>query len=215
MGAYLFSRNALQPLLNNVHPDFGREIIPGAVSTHRVFSYLFKGYWQDVGSIRSFFEANLDLVSDLPRFNFFELAGTIFSQPLYLPGAKVNGARIDHTLLAGGCIVNQATISHSIVGPRYIVGAGTQLRRVISMGSDYYESAESVATHQKAGLPRVGIGRNARIEDTIIDRNARIGDNVVISPAGKPASVDHEHYFIRDGVVIVPRNGTIPHNSVI
>jgi glucose-1-phosphate adenylyltransferase len=214
-GIYVFSRHALEGLLDNAHPDFGKHILPSATNTHRVFSFLFTGYWLDIGAMRPFFEANLELVSELPRFNFFDLAAPIFSQPLYLPGAKVNNAQIDHALLAAGCIINQSQIIHSIVGLRSVIGAGSRLHRVISMGADYYESDASILAHEQQGLPRIGIGRNNRIENTIIDRNARIGDNVVISPAGKPANVDEQFYFVRDGIVIVPRNGIIPHGTVI
>jgi glucose-1-phosphate adenylyltransferase len=214
-GIYIFNREVLKKLLDNSHPDFGRDILPATVRSHRVFSYLFQGYWVDIGAMRPFFEANLELVAELPRFNFFDLSAPIFSQPLYLPGAKVNGAQIDHALLAAGCIINPSVISHSIVGLRSVIGAGSYVHRVISMGADFYESAESIAAHERLGIPRIGIGRDSRIENTIIDRNARIGDRVVITPAGKPTFVDHEHYFIRDGIVVVPRNGVVPHGTVI
>jgi glucose-1-phosphate adenylyltransferase len=214
-GIYIFNRDVLTGLLDNTHPDFGKDILPATVRSHRVFSYFFQGYWADIGAMRPFFEANLELVAELPRFNFFDLSAPIFSQPLYLPGAKVNGAQIDHALLAAGCIINQSVLSQSIVGLRSVIGAGSHLHRVISMGADFYESAESIAAHEKLGIPRIGIGRDCRIENTIIDRNARIGDHVIITPAGKPAFLDSEHYFIRDGIVVVPRNGIVPHGAVI
>jgi glucose-1-phosphate adenylyltransferase len=215
MGIYVFSREVLAPLLNNNLTDFGKHIIPAAIQTHKVNSYVFQGYWEDIGTIRSFFEANLDLVSELPRFNFFDMTAPIFSRPRYLPGSKINGAAIDHALVSDGCIINYANISHSIIGVRSIVGAGSRLMRVVSMGADYYETRESIAAHEKSGQPPMGIGRNTRIENAIIDKNARIGDNVVISPAGKPENMDHPLYFIRDGIVIVPKSGVIPHNTMI
>ena len=128
-------------LLDNPLSDFGKHIIPHAIKTHRVFSYVFQGYWEDIGTIRSFFEANLDLASELPRFNFFDMSAPIFSRPRFLPGSKINGAQIDHAVISDGCIINRASINHSIVGLRTIVGAGTELNRVIVLGSDYYESA--------------------------------------------------------------------------
>jgi glucose-1-phosphate adenylyltransferase len=215
MGIYVFSREVLAPLLNNNLTDFGKHIIPAAIQTHKVHSFVFQGYWEDIGTIRSFFEANLDLVSELPRFNFFDMTAPIFSRPRYLPGSKINGAAIDHALVSDGCIINYANISHSIIGVRSIVGAGSRLMRVVSMGADYYETRESISTHEKTGQPPIGIGRNTRIENAIIDKNARIGDNVVISPAGKPENMDHPLYFIRDGIVIVPKSGVIPHNTMI
>lgn len=215
MGIYVFNRDLIRELLDNPLPDFGKHIIPNAIKNHPVFSYVYQGYWEDVGTIRSFFEANLDLVTELPRFNFFDMSAPIFSRPRYLPGSKINGAQIDHALVTDGCIINGAKITHSIIGLRTVVGAGTELNRAIVLGSDYYESEESVAKHEGAGQPRVGLGANCRIENAIIDKNARIGNNVTISPAGKPENVDHELYFIRDGIVIIPKNGIIPHGTVI
>ncbi len=215
MGIYVFNRDLVRELLDNPLSDFGKHIIPNAIKTHPVFSYVFQGYWEDLGTIRSFFEANLDLVSELPRFNFFDMSAPIFSRPRYLPGSKINGAQIDHALVTDGCIINRAKISHSIVGLRTFVGSGTELNRVIVLGSDFYESAESVTKNESEGRPRVGIGTNCRIENAIIDKNARIGNDVTISPAGKPENVDHEFYFIRDGIVVIPKNAVIPHGTVI
>jgi glucose-1-phosphate adenylyltransferase len=215
MGIYVFSRAVLQALLQKGQPDFGRDIMPDAVQSCRLYSHLHRSYWADIGTIRPFFEAHLDFASELPQFNFFDLTAPIFSKPLYLPGAKVNGARVDHALLAAGCIINYATISQSVIGIRAIVGSGSYLNRVVSLGCDYYESQASIESHQKAGVPRMGIGQNAHIENAIVDKNARIGDNVVITPNGKPAQVDHETYYIRDGIVIIPRNGIVPHGAVI
>jgi len=215
MGIYVFNRGVLKTLLDNTQPDFGKHIIPAAIQSHRVCSFVFQGYWEDIGSIRSFFEANLDLVSELPRFNFYDMTSPIFSRPRYLPGSKINGAQIDHAIVSDGCIINPSTISHAIIGLRSLVGQGSQLRRVVAMGCDYYETLESIRESERKSRPRLGIGRNTRIENAIIDKNARIGDNVVISPAGKPDKVDHRLYFVRDGVVIIPRNGEVPDGTVI
>ena len=215
MGIYVFNRNVVTELLDNPLSDFGKHIIPAAIKSHRVFSYVYQGYWEDIGTIRNFFEANLDLVSELPRFNFFDMSAPIFSRPRFLPGSKINGAQIDHAVISDGCIINRARISNTIVGLRTIIGDGTELNRVVTLGSDYYESAESVARHESEGRPRVGIGAHCKIENAIIDKNARIGNNVTISPAGKPENVDHERYFIRDGIVIIPKDAVIPHGMVI
>jgi glucose-1-phosphate adenylyltransferase len=220
MGIYVFNRASIFPqgrpgLLDNDFKDFGKHIIPQAIKDLRVFSYVFQGYWEDIGTIRAFFEANLDVTNELPRFNFFDMSSPIFSRPRFLPGSKINGAAIDHAVISDGCIINRATITHSIVGLRCIVGQGTLLNRTILLGSDFYEAKESIEAHENAGKPRIGVGANCRIENTIIDKNARIGDNVVISPAGKPSKVDHPSYYIRDGIVIVPKNGVIPHGMVI
>jgi glucose-1-phosphate adenylyltransferase len=215
MGIYVFNRDLIRDLLDNPLSDFGKHIIPHAINSHSVYSYVYQGYWEDIGTIRSFFEANLDLVSELPRFNFFDMSAPIFSRPRYLPGSKINGAQIDHALVTDGCIINGARITKSIVGLRTFVGKGTELNRVISLGSDFYESEESVINHAKNGQPRVGIGENCRIENAIIDKNARIGNDVTISPAGKAENLDHDLYFIRDGIVVIPKNGVIPHGTVI
>lgn len=215
MGIYVFNRDLIVRLLDNNHTDFGKHIIPGAIANHRVFSYVFQGYWEDIGTIGSFFEANLDLVSELPRFNFFDMAAPVFSRPRFLPGTKINGATIDHAVVSDGCIINHATIRQSLVGIRSIVGNGSELNRVVLMGGDYYESHASIVENELVGKPRIGIGQNTRIENAIIDKNARIGDNVVISPRDKPSEVDHPLYHIRDGVVIIPKNGVVPHGTVI
>jgi glucose-1-phosphate adenylyltransferase len=215
MGIYVFNRQVIAELLDNPLSDFGKHIIPHAINTHRVFSYVYQGYWEDIGTIRNFFEANLDLVSELPRFNFFDMSAPIFSRPRFLPGSKINGAQIDHAVISDGCIINRARISNTIVGLRTIIGDGTELNRVVILGSDYYESAESVERHEHQGLPRVGIGAHCKIENAIIDKNARIGNNVVISPAGKAENVDHAQYFIRDGIVIIPKDAVLPNGMVI
>jgi glucose-1-phosphate adenylyltransferase len=215
MGIYVFNRDILVGMLNNTHTDFGKHIIPNAIETHRVFSHVYQGYWEDIGTIRSFFEANLDVTSELPRFNFFDMSAPVFSRPRFLPGSKINGAHIDHAVVSDGCIINHARIIQSIVGIRSLVGTGCELKRVVMLGCDYYETLSSIEENLRLNRPRIGIGQNTRIENAIIDKNARIGDNVVISPAGKPENADHPLYFIRDGIVVIPKNGIIPHGTVI
>jgi glucose-1-phosphate adenylyltransferase len=215
MGIYVFNRDALIKLLDNDLTDFGKHIIPNAIQTHRVHSHVYQGYWEDIGTIRSFFEANLDVCAELPKFNFFDMTAPIFSRPRYLPGSKINGAQIDHAMVSDGCIIDPSRIIQSVVGVRSRVGEGTALTRVVLMGCDYYEAMESIQEHERAGLPRMGIGTHCVIENTIIDKNARIGNNCVISPKDKPESVDHELYYIRDGIVVIPKGGIIPHGTVI
>jgi glucose-1-phosphate adenylyltransferase len=215
MGIYVFNRDILLKLLDNTMADFGKHIIPSAIKTNRVFSYIFQGYWEDIGTIRNFFEANLNLVTELPKFNFFDMGAPIFTRPRFLPASKINGAEIDHAVVSDGCIINHAKIEHSIVGVRSLVEAGSSLHRTILLGCDYFESEISVQENAAAGRPKIGIGKNTRIENAIIDKNARIGDDCVISPAGKAENVDHPLYYIRDGIVIIPKNGTIPHGTVI
>ncbi|MGH7941644.1 MAG: glucose-1-phosphate adenylyltransferase [Limisphaerales bacterium] len=215
MGIYVFNRELIEELLDNQLSDFGKHIIPRAIGTRRVCSHIFQGYWEDIGTIRNFFEANLDLVNELPRFNFFDMSAPIFSRPRYLPGSKINGAEIEHAVVTDGCIINGAKIKNTIVGLRTFVGSGTQMNRAIILGCDFYESVESIRQNESEGKPRIGIGENCRIENAIIDKNARIGNNVKISAAGKPDRVDHDLYFVRDGIVIIPKNAILPHGTVI
>jgi glucose-1-phosphate adenylyltransferase len=215
MGIYVFNRDVLMKLLENPYTDFGKHIIPNAIESHRVFSYIFQGYWEDIGTIRSFFEANLNLTTELPRFNFFDMSAPIFTRPRFLPASKINGAQIDHAVISDGCILNHCQIAHSIVGVRCLVDRESRLNRTIVLGSDYFESMESIQQNESSGRPRIGVGVNTQIENAIIDKNARIGNNCVISPAGKPENLDHALYYIRDGIVIVPKNGIVPHGTVI
>jgi len=215
MGIYLFNREVVMKLLDNAHTDFGRDIIPGAINSNKVHAYIFQGYWEDVGTIRTFFEANLDLVSDLPRFNFFDMGAPIFTRPRFLPASKINAAEIDHAIISDGCIINKSRIYQSIIGVRSVIDEGCSVSRTILVGCDYYESEISIRQYAERGLPRIGIGRNTTIENAIVDKNARIGQNCRISPAGKPDKVDHAHYYIRDGIIIIPKNGVIPHGTII
>jgi len=215
MGIYLFNREVVLRLLDNTLTDFGNHIIPSAIATHQVYAHIFQGYWEDIGTIRSYFEANLDLVAELPRFNFFDMAAPIFTRLRFLPASKINAAQIDHADISDGCIINRSNINYSIVGVRSIIDHGCTLNRCILLGCDYYESEASIRQYADRGVPRIGLGRNTTIENAIIDKNARIGENCRISPAGKPDKVDHAQYFIRDGIVIIPKNGVIPHGTVI
>jgi glucose-1-phosphate adenylyltransferase len=215
MGIYLFNREVLLRLLDNTLADFGKDIIPAAISTHKVHAHIFQGYWEDIGTIRSYFEANLDLVAELPRFNFFDMGAPIFTRLRFLPGSKINAAQINHAVISEGCIINRSNINYSIVGVRSIIDEGCNLNRCILLGCDIYESENSIRQYAARGLPRIGLGRNTTMENAIIDKNARIGENCRISPAGKPDQVDHPQYYIRDGIVIVPKNGVIPHGTVI
>jgi glucose-1-phosphate adenylyltransferase len=215
MGIYVFNRDVLVKVLENDQTDFGKHIIPNAIDSRSVYSYVFQGYWEDIGTIRAFFEAHLDLAAELPRFSFFDMSAPIFSRPRWLPGSKINGGTLDHAMLCDGCIVNGGHIENSVIGIRSIIEVGCKISRTVMMGCDYYESMESIQCYEAQGLPRMGIGKNAHIENAIIDKNARIGDEVVISPAGKPENVDHPLYYIRDGIVIIPKNAVIPSGTIL
>ena len=145
------------------------------------------------------------------------MTAPIFTRPRYLPASKINGATIDRAVLSDGCIINRAQISHSVVGVRSIVGDGAILNRTVVMGADYYESDDSIKHHQKKNAPPMGIGNNTRMKNTIIDKNARIGDNCIVSPEGKPDHYDdpEQRFFIRDGIVVIPKNGILVDGTVI
>ncbi len=215
MGIYVFSRQALLELLDGGHSDFGKELIPAALKSHRVYAYVFQGAWEDIGTIHSFFDCSLDLTSPLPRFNIFDMTSPVFTRPRFLPSSKINGGNIERSLVSDGCIIDQAQIRDTILWLRSIIGQGCSLSRTVVMGNDFYESDESLAFHAARNEPRMGIGHNTRIENAIIDKNARVGDHCVISPDGKPREVDHALYHIRDGVVVIPKNVLVPHGTTI
>lgn len=217
MGIYVFKRAVMKELLDNDHTDFGKHIIPNAIASHRVFSYVYEGYWEDIGTIRSFFEANLDSTAELPKFNYFDMEAPIYTRPRFLPASKINGAGIDHAVISDGCIVSWAQISQSVIGLRSVINPGTRLHRVVVMGNDFFESSDSIKENKENGRPPIGIGSNCRIENAIIDKNARIGDNVIISPANKPEHMDGEggQFYVRDGIVVIPKRAVIPNDTVI
>jgi glucose-1-phosphate adenylyltransferase len=215
MGIYVFNRDSLVRLLDNDLHDFGKDIIPLAIKKQRVHAYVYQGAWEDIGTIRAFFDANIDLTTAKPRFDFFDMNAPIFTRARFLPASKINGGTIEQSLVSDGCIINRATLRQTVLGLRSIVEEGTELTRTVMMGSDYYETHASILKYQSEGKPRIGIGKNTKIENAIIDKNARIGDDCVISPAGKPKEVDHALYFIRDGIVVIPKNGTVPSGTVI
>ena len=215
MGIYVFNREVLVQLLNNDLTDFGKHIIPTAIKTHRVCGYVFQGYWEDIGTIRAFFEANLELAKTRPRFSFFDGNAPIFTHPRFLPASRIDGGVIEGSLVSDGCVLDHAQLRDSLLGVRSRVGGGSSLRRTVMMGADYFETQSDPTPNPPTTVPRIGVGRNTRIENAIIDKNARIGDNCVITPEGKPAEVDHEFYYIRDGIVIIPKNGMVPNGTVI
>jgi glucose-1-phosphate adenylyltransferase len=215
MGIYLFNREVLFRALDNDFADFGKHILPAAVETQQVFAYVFQGYWEDIGTIRSFFEANLNLTSDLPRFNFFDMTAPIYTRPRFVPASKVNGASIDHAIISDGCVLSHCHISNSVIGVRSLVDIGSHVTRTVVMGADYYEPPEALTANEAAKRPRIGIGKHTRIDEAIVDKNARIGDNCVITPHGKPETADHPLYYIRDGIVIIPKDTIVPNGTVI
>src|SRR6058998_1609352 len=206
MGIYVFNRDVLVECLNNDLADFGKHVIPESIGRRQVSGYIFNGYWEDIGTIRAFYEANLDLTDLVPQYSFFEAAAPIYTHPRFLPGSKVNGATLRQAIIADGCIISDAHIERSVIGVRRIIDSGATIRNSVVMGADYFEQDRPDA----ADVPPIGVGRNCVIDRAIIDKNARIADGVVITPEGKAANSDADNYFIRDGIVIVPKNAVIP-----
>ena len=206
MGIYIFNRDVLVECLNNSLADFGKHIIPQSIEKQNVGAYIFQGYWEDIGTVRAFYEANLNLTDLLPEYSFFEAAAPIYTHPRFLPGSKINGATLRQAIIADGCIISDAHLERSVIGVRSIIQSGATIRNSIVMGADYFEQDRPADSTQ----PAIGIGRNCVIDRAIIDKNARIADGVVITPEGKPKDFDGDNYFIRDGIVIVPKNAVIP-----
>ncbi len=215
MGIYVFSREALFSLMSDKFHDFGKELIPAALPNYQVQAYVFQGAWEDIGTIRSFFDTNLDLASPHPRFDFFDSTTPIFTRARFLPAAKIADGKIIDSLISEGCLIDRATIRQSVVGLRSLVRAGAEVTRSVIMGCDVYEDKEDEKKNAAENRPSLGIGENTRIETAIVDKNARIGANCVISPAGKPQELDHPLYYIRDGIVVIPKNAVIPDGTVI
>ncbi|HMP74670.1 MAG TPA: glucose-1-phosphate adenylyltransferase [Kiritimatiellia bacterium] len=203
MGIYVFNREVLRKLLETDQPDFGKHIIPSAIKTNKVFSYIFDGFWRDIGTLYSFWETNLSLTDPLPEFNFYEPKAPIYTDMRYLPPSKINCCDLNRCLLSEGCIISGHRILHSIVGIRAVVGDGTVIEHSVIMGADYYER------EPEPGEVKLGIGRDCYIKNAIVDKNARIGDGAYISPDGKP-NVTHPLYTICDGVIVIPKNAVIP-----
>ena len=212
MGIYVFNRQILINALDNKYDDFGKHIIPASLKNHKVFAYIFQGYWEDIGTVRAFFDANLALTDAVPPYNFFDWVHPIYTHARFLPASKINGAAIHQAIVADGCIITDAQIDHALIGIRSVIESGARIRDTVMMGADFYEGE---GPQPAPGSPALGIGRKAVIHGAIIDKNARIGEGVVITPEGKSANVDGPNYYIRDGVVVVPKGAIIPAGTKI
>ena len=212
MGIYVFNRQVLIDCLDNTLDDFGKNIIPATIGSRKVQSYIFRGYWEDIGTIRSFFDANLNLCDPKPQYNFYAPGAPIYTQSRFLPASVIEETIVDRAMISDGCQIHAARLERCIVGIRSFINPGAHLRNTIVMGADYYES-------DKGGTPAgeipIGIGHNCLIENAIIDKNARIGDGVTITSHDKDANSEGPGYFIRDGIVVIPKNAFIPPGTCI
>ncbi|MEX1118872.1 MAG: glucose-1-phosphate adenylyltransferase [Terrimicrobiaceae bacterium] len=207
MGIYIFKRHVLEECLDNDFVDFGKNIIPGAIGRYKVLSYIFQGYWEDIGTIRAFFEASLNLTEPNPPYSFYEPGAPIYTHPRFLPASVISAGKIDRAIIADGCLINAASLERCLIGLRSVIQPGSILKNVVMMGSDFYESEMQV---NPDGIPPIGIGKDCHIENAIIDKNARIGDRVVISPHGKSPDLQGDGFYIRDGLVVIEKNAVIP-----
>ncbi|MDB5230107.1 MAG: glucose-phosphate adenylyltransferase [Chitinophagaceae bacterium] len=218
MGIYLFNRKMLQQILLEDFPqdtDFGKEIMPKSIGKFQIKSYQYDGYWEDIGHISSFFEANLALTQELPPFNLFDNTNIIYSRARMLPPAKISGTTLEKTVLADGSIVNASRIENSVIGIRARVGHGTTLVNTYIMGNDYYETLEQMEANIQKGIPKIGIGERCYIRQAIIDKNSRIGNDVRINGGIHLPDTDHALYTVKDGIVVVKKGAVLPDGFVI
>jgi glucose-1-phosphate adenylyltransferase len=215
MGIYVFKTECLFELLDGIGDDFGHDIVPAAMKNHRVMGYIFDDFWEDIGTIRRFYEINLALASPQPPFDIYDPDRPIYTRARFLPGSRIIGGHLHHVLVADGSRIQDATIRYSVIGLRSMVGRGVTIHRTVMMGADYYESEEERRENGRLDRPDVGIGPGSVVEGAIIDKNARIGRRVVIRMIPERQDEEHENWVARDGIVIVPKNAVIPDGTVI
>jgi glucose-1-phosphate adenylyltransferase len=204
MGIYVFSRDVLLEILEKPGIDFGKEIIPKALDTHRVSSYIFRGYWADVGTIDAFYDANIQLTRRGAPFNFFHPRWPIYTHPRFLPGTRAHQCELQSSIVAEGCYLDQCRIADSVVGIRTRISPGAEIRRAVLLGADFYEEETS-----SNAIP-LGIGRDVVLDRVIVDKNARIGDGVRLVNAAGVETADGDGYVIRNGIVIVAKGAVLP-----
>lgn len=210
MGIYVFSGKMLRASLDNEATDFGKEVIPNLRSRGKLFAHIFEGYWEDIGTIRAFFDANLRLTDEAPPFNFFDPEAPIFTRSRYLPPARIDGSKIERCIVATGVTLESAQLERCVIGVRSHVRAGVRMRNVIMMGAETMETERQEKEALRNGLPPVGVGEGSVIEGTILDANVRIGKDVRLSPEGKPDGFRQGDIYVRDGVMLVAKNGVVP-----
>lgn len=216
MGIYLFNKDILIGLLTaNSKIDFGREIIPDAIDKRETYAYVFDGYWRDIGTIKTFYEENLSLTSAIPSMDIFDENWQIFTRPRILAPAKFENAVVERSIVAEGAILLAAKIVRSVIGLRFRVCDGSTLEDTIAMGCDYYQTVDQLKDDAAKGTPNLGVGKNCFIRKAILDKNVRIGDNVKIVNEKGLQEFDGPNYYIRDGIVIIPKNSVVKPGTVI
>jgi glucose-1-phosphate adenylyltransferase len=212
MGIYMFNAKLLQDLLQTTtYEDFGKHIIPYAIGAHAVYGFNFEGFWEDIGTIRSFYETNLALVVPDPPFKFYEEDSPIYTHARYLPATIVQNSFMEDVMIAEGCFVKDAEIRHSVIGVRSQIHSGARIYDTVLMGSDYYDRPSEGSEDD----PPIGVGKGSTIEGAIIDKNARIGSGVTIRPFSHGVDVEGDGWVVRDGIVVIPKNAVIPAGTYI
>ena len=212
MGIYIFNRDLLIDLMSNPNTkDFGKEIIPQAIGKQKILSYQYEGYWTDIGNIDSFFEANLGLTDDIPKFNLFDNSSKIYTRARVLPPSKISGAStIDKSMVTEGCIINGAKIEHSVIGIRSRIGFGTVISNSYLMGNDFYQNIEEIKHNIENNIINVGIGNRCSINNTIVDKNCRIGNDVKLNGGHHLADCNTPLYTVKEGIIVVKKGATLP-----
>jgi len=215
MGIYIFNRETIyDTLTNDPHTDFGKEIIPEAIKKRKVTSYQYEGYWTDIGTIPSFFEANLGLTDDIPEFNMFDRR-SIYSRPRMLPPSKIQGTTLEKTVIADGCIIHASRIERSVIGIRTRIGKGTTIECSYIMGSDYYQTLEQLEEAKNNGAPIMGVGERCYIKNAILDKNCHIGNDVRINGGAHLKDGDYDKYTVSGGIVVIKKSAVLPNGTVI
>ena len=219
MGIYIFNADTMEECLlgeNSKYTDFGKEILPLAIGKKKIYSYVFDGYWEDIGTIRSFYDANIALTEPYPAFDFYGNTTPIYTHMRNLPPSKINKADITSSLTSEGCIITNCKLNRSVIGVRSIIEDGTEFDGVIMMGADYYDDEAEKAKNHEKGVPCTGIGKNCKIANTIIDKNAKIGDNCQIGVSGKTyEDGDHGTFYSADGIIVIRKGAIVPAGTII
>lgn len=216
MGIYLFNKKVLKELLfEHEGADFGKNIIPASIETHQVNSYQFEGYWTDIGTIKSFHDANLELAKDIPLFNLYDNTNSIYTHARMLPPAKVVGTTLENVVLSEGSIVYASRIEHSVIGIRTRIGIASTIVNSYIMGGDYYETIEEIEENNQKGIPAIGIGARCHIYNAILDKNVRIGNDVRIQGGDHLQEFENDQYRIVDGIVVIKKDAIIPNETII
>ena len=216
MGIYIFRRETLRECLSATQgQDFGKDVLPEAIRSKKVSAYIYEGYWEDIGTIGAFYRANLDLLAPVPKFDFGLSSAPIYTRARFLPGSVVENSQVIRAIVSDGCVIQKSVLDDAVVGIRQRIGSECKIRRSILMGADYFETSSQRDENARLGRPDVGLGEGTIIEDAIIDKNVRIGRRVKIRAAGKPKEFDGDGFYVRDGIVVVPKGAVIPDGTVI